>query len=299
MGTLDLLVAIEVLNKLNGEALLGCKLSARLAKNTTDVVPWTLVLWCKPYSILSKLDLTVNDITWDSLIVLDLATVWCADFWIGEDEEEAVRPCRVVADIIFNECLDGSELRGVLTLRWEEVQLANDVLAVRPDVVVLGVLLEHLGQKVDLRLGETEDGGAAGGDDWVEFVDQQLPVVPDLVVLLVRKGDFVDPSKLIADWVANGEDDSGTVEPNGVVGWVEIDEVGGQVEATLRVLLIRHNCAQICNDLKIVSKHDHINLSTGADIPTAYSSEYAIAANGFSPSSCGIGLISSHIGLLA
>ena len=161
---LDLLPAIEVFDELNGEALLSGQLSTRLTQDTTDVVPWTLALWCEPDSVLSELDFTINNIAWDLLIVLNLAAVWSAVSRIREDEKEAVRPCRVVADIVINKCLDGSDLRWVLALRWEEIELANNVLAVRPDVVVLGVLLEHLGQKIDLRLGKTEDGGAAGGD---------------------------------------------------------------------------------------------------------------------------------------
>lgn len=233
MRALDLHLALQVLNKLNRKALLSRKFPTRLTKNTADVVPRTLVLWRKPDGVLSELDLTIDDVAWDLRVVFDSAAVWSAVFWVGEDDEKAVGPRGVVADIVVNEGLEGGDLGWVVTLGWEEVELADNVLSVRPDVVVLRILREHLGQEVDLGLCETKHGRAAGGDGWVEFINQELAVVPDLVVLWVCDGDLVDPCELVPNRVFNGEDDGGTVEPDGVMRRVELNQVGSQIETTL------------------------------------------------------------------
>lgn len=52
-------------------------------------------------------------------------------------------------------------------------------------------------------------------------------MVPDLVVLEVGEGDGVEPCDLLRDGGLQGEDDGCAVEPDCVVGWVELDDVLG------------------------------------------------------------------------
>lgn len=60
-------------------------------------------------------------------------------------------------------------------------------------------------------------------------------MVPDLVVFLVFEGDGVDPEELGGDGVGEGEEGGGAEEPDGVVGWVEGDDVFGEGQDTGRV----------------------------------------------------------------
>ena len=70
-------------------------------------------------------------------------------------------PGGVVADVLVEEAVDVREL-GV-----PEGEVAHQPLAVGPDVVVFGILVEHLGE-------EGEFGGGDGGD----FGHGYLAVVP-------------------------------------------------------------------------------------------------------------------------
>lgn len=68
-----------------------------------------------------------------------------------EDDEPAVVPRAVVADVVVQEGLDVGEL-GV-----PEGEVSDEPLPVGPDVIVFGVAAEHGGE-------EGEFGGGQGGD---------------------------------------------------------------------------------------------------------------------------------------
>lgn len=90
-------------------------------------------------------------------------------------------PSRIVTHVF----LDQLFRRLKLTL-IPEVEPADQPLTVGPDVVVLGIELEHLGDEVGLALGR------------VQSVDNQLAVVPDLVILLVCQCRLVEPVEFLA-----------------------------------------------------------------------------------------------------
>ncbi len=245
MSAFDLSLAVQVLHKLCGEAFLRREVSTSFAKDTTNVVPWALILRGEPDEIFSKLYFAVHDVSWDLVVFLHGPASWSAVAGIGKHDEESVRPSRVIANVIIYQRLARFDLGRVIALRWEQVKLANHILAVRPDMVVLGVCRKHLSQEVDFRLGKTKDGVAIGGDSWVEFVYKKLAMVPDLIVFLIFRSDLADPLKFLSNGVADGKDDVGTIEPDGVVSRIEFDDVAGQIQAPLAVLLLSHHGAQI------------------------------------------------------
>jgi hypothetical protein len=57
--------------------------------------------------------------------------------------------------------------------------------------------------------------------------DQELPMVPNLVVFLVRERYGVDPLQLVREGGVEREEGGGAEEPDGVVCGVEVDDVGG------------------------------------------------------------------------
>lgn len=68
-------------------------------------------------------------------------------------------------------------------------------------MVVFGVEREHLADEVGLAFRGAKQ------------VDDELAVVPDLVVFLVRKGGFVEPVQFGAQVCLYGLEDLGAVEP--------------------------------------------------------------------------------------
>ena len=48
------------------------------------------------------------------------------------------------------------------------------------------------------------EGAGGGGEGGVEVIDQDLAVVPDLVVFLVVEGNIVHPFELLVDRVDRG-----------------------------------------------------------------------------------------------
>lgn len=152
-----------------------------------------------------------------------------------------MRPRRVVAQVILNHALRGGELKGAPV-----VELRDEVLAVRPDMVVLGVIGEDLGDEVGLGLGKLLGGAGVGAERVGEVVvEEELAVVPDLVVLEVVQGHVVEPLDLIRDGELEGGDNFEAVEPDGVVAWVHGDDMLCEAEAARRVLLRGHDGAEV------------------------------------------------------
>lgn len=85
-------------------------------------------------------------------------------------------PCRVVSHILFNQLLRGLQLSLI-----PELESANQPLSVTPHVIVLCIQFEHLRDEVCFAF--------AGA----QTIHNELTVVPDLVVLLVCEGSFVEP----------------------------------------------------------------------------------------------------------
>ena len=61
------------------------------------------------------------------------------------------------------------------------------------------------------------------------MVDEELAMMPDLVVFLVVEGYIIDPIQLFFDIRVESEDGGSSIEPNGVVGCVHGDDVFGEV----------------------------------------------------------------------
>lgn len=76
-------------------------------------------------------------------------------------------------------------------------------------------------------------------------VEEELAVVPDLVVLEVVQGDVVEPLDFIGDGELEGRDDFEAVEPDGVVAWVHGDDMLGEAEAARGVFLRGHDGAEV------------------------------------------------------
>lgn len=105
-------------------------------------------------------------------------------------------PRRVVPDVLPNQSCRLFQLALL-----PQPEPPHQPLPVRPDVVVLGVLLEHLAYEVRLA-----DRGA-------ELVDDELPMVPDLVVFLVRDGRFVQPVEFFVEVCLSCFEDARAVKP--------------------------------------------------------------------------------------
>ena len=115
-------------------------------------------------------------------------------------------PGAVVPDIGSEKFFCGSEFIGV-----EEVEFANKILTVAPDVVVFGVFIEHLGHEGYLGLCESVEGCSICGYGSVEVINYDLAVMPDLIVLLVLQSDFIDPIELLVDIGGQGKDSGSPV----------------------------------------------------------------------------------------
>jgi len=72
-------------------------------------------------------------------------------------------------------------------------------------------------------------------------------VVPDLVVLLVFEGDLIYPLQFFWNGGLQGEESRGAIEPDGVVGGVEGDDVFGESEDAGAVFFCCHYCAEIAH----------------------------------------------------
>lgn len=136
-----------------------------------------------------------------------------------------MRPRRVVAHVFFNKVLRAAEFAGA-----PAGQFADHVLAVAPDVVVFRVLGQHCGKEVGFGARKGGDGGVVGKDERKVVVEEQLAVVPDLVVLQVVERDGVEPGDFLGDGQVQRGDDLEAVEPDGVVRRVEGDDVRGETE---------------------------------------------------------------------
>lgn len=114
-------------------------------------------------------------------------------------------PSRIVPDILLDQPVHVGQLALCLSMiaAVPQAETIDQPLPVTPDVVVLAVLLEHLGNEVGFAIGR------------VQAVDNELAVVPDLVVLLVGECGFVQPVQLLVQIGVCCGEDLGAVEPAG------------------------------------------------------------------------------------
>ena len=159
----------------------------------------------------------------------------------------------------MQEGLDGFEL-GV---GIEEVEFSHDVLPVAPDVVVLGVLFEHLSHEARFCVSEGLCGRGVRGEGREDVVDESLSVSPDLVVLLVLESDFVHPFELFVDWNVEREYSGSSVEPYCVVGCIEGYDVLCEVEDSRGVFFSCHRGAKISHRCIMILAPDPVIDSAG------------------------------------
>lgn len=137
-------------------------------------------------------------------------------------------------------------------------------------MVVFAVAGEHLGHEAAFGVGECEDGvrdggcgrgGGAGRKEGKEGVEEEMSVVPDLVVLFVFKGHGVGPVDFGVDGFGegftgcgggrvgrgcvDGEEGGGAVEPDGVVGGVHFYDVLGEREDARGMFVVCHYGAEV------------------------------------------------------
>lgn len=248
-------VAPEVVHVLLGGDPDAAELAAALDQDAPEVVPGALVLGRQLDLGLGVADLAVDDVAGHGRVVLGGVRARGGVRGVREDEEEAVGPGRVVAHVLVDHALDARELGGV----GPHAQLADGVLPVRPDVVVLGVLGEHVHHEVALGPAEPPHLVGAVPDLRVVVVQQQLPVVPDLVVLLVLEGHLVEPGHLVQQGNVERLHDGEPVQPDRVVCRVHGDDVLGEFQAARRVFLGDHDGAEVCGCWRMsVRSHHHI-----------------------------------------
>lgn len=69
--------------------------------------------------------------------------------------------------------------------------------------------------------------------------------IPNLIILQTLPTNPLQPRQLLQYILALFPDNLGPVEPHGVVGWVHADDVFGEGEGALGVLVRGHHCAEI------------------------------------------------------
>ena len=79
------------------------------------------------------------------------------------------------------------------------------------------------------------------------MVDEELSVVPDLVVLLVVESYFINPGYFSGNGGVEGEECGGPVEPDSVVCCVQGDDMFCEFEDTGRVFFCSHYCSEIAH----------------------------------------------------
>ena len=242
-ANLFLLRVAQVVHVLLDEDLHRPELPAALHQHAAQVVPGALVLGCQGDLGLGVGDLAVDDVGGDLGVGLGSVGVRGGVARVGEDEEEAVGPGRVVADVVVDHALEAVELAVRLVL--PHAQLARQVLAVAPHVVILGVLGEHLHDEGALAPREPLHLIGRVGDGGVVVVEQELTVVPDLVVLEVVEGGLVEPLELVQQRHVEVLDVGEAIQPDGVVCRVHGDDMLRQLEAARAVFLRGHDCPQI------------------------------------------------------
>ena len=105
-------------------------------------------------------------------------------------------PGGVISHILFQ------EFRNILEFPLiPQTEALNKPLPVRPDVIVLGVLLKHARDELSLARWITKS------------IDDQLPMVPYLVVFLVSECLLIQKRDFRMQINLEGEDDFGAVEP--------------------------------------------------------------------------------------
>lgn len=242
MRARDLLIfSTQIRKELRGKISHRIQSTATFRQDSAQVQPRRLILRRKLNLFLCVRNLPIDNGVWHLGIMLRRSTALCGMRRVREDDEEAVRPRRVVAQVILNHILRRGELKGAPV-----VELRDEVLAVRPHMVVLGVLGEDLGDEVGLGFGKLLGGLGIGAERVGEVVvEEELAVVPDLVVLEVVQGDVVEPLDFIRDGELEGGDDLEAVEPDGVVAWVHADDVLCEAEAARGVFLRSHDGAEV------------------------------------------------------
>lgn len=267
MRALDVLViAAQVGNELRSELAYSIEATPAFDQDAAQVMPRRLILRRKLDLFFCIRNLSIDDLARYLGVVFRGGGTLGRDRRVREDDEEAMGPGRIVAQVVFNHALSGGELKGTPV-----VELGDEVLAVRPDVVVLGVFGEDLGDEVRLGLCKLLACLRVGGDGRVVVVKEELAVVPDLVVLEVVHGDAIEPLDLVQHGEVEGGDDFEAVEPDGVVGWVHADDALGETETTRGVLLCGHDGAKVrdsCYKKKMLVKQPLLRYSI--EMPSSY-----------------------------
>lgn len=134
-----------------------------LPQQPPQIIPRALILRRQPYLPLCKFHFPIQEILIDDIAHLVHSLAGAGIDVLAEEDEPAVVPGAVVADIGGEEAFDVGEF-GV-----PEGEVADEPLAVGPDVVVFGVFGEHAGDEGEL-------GGGEGG----EMGHEGLTVVPGI-----------------------------------------------------------------------------------------------------------------------
>ena len=108
--------------------------------------------------------------------------------------------------------------------------MPDQPLAIRPDVVILGIFGEHAGEERKLRVGHR-----------VNMRHDSIAVMPNLVVLEMFKRNAVEPSELFKKVFLECEDSVCSVKPNGVMCWVHANDVFCEGEHALGLFIIGHD----------------------------------------------------------
>mmetsp|Transcript_22042 Transcript_22042/g.56253 ORF Transcript_22042/g.56253 Transcript_22042/m.56253 type:complete len:422 (-) Transcript_22042:50-1315(-) len=159
-------------------------------------------------------------------------------------------PRRVIAHVLLQERV---HVRELAVPQREGLQ---DPLAVAPSVVILGILLEHGGDELELvsRLAQRRDACT--------------PVEPHLVVLHVVEAllgavlELLPPRGellLAGESLAHLTDALAAILPRRVVGGVVVDGLRGEQQSPLRVLLVDQHTAEVvhheCEGLVVCDAH--------------------------------------------
>lgn len=79
------------------------------------------------------------------------------------------------------------------------------------------------------------------------MIDEELSMVPDLVVLLVVESYFIDPGYFSGDGGVECKECGCPVEPDGVVCGIHGDDVFSEFENAGRVFFCCHYCSEIAH----------------------------------------------------
>ncbi|KAI6762706.1 hypothetical protein HG530_008686 [Fusarium avenaceum] len=104
-------------------------------------------------------------------------------------------------------------------------QLGDEILAIRPNMIVLGILFQHGGDKLGLRSSKLTHCLTILLNQRVVVIHEELAMIPNLVVLQIRQCHLVQPDDLIGNAELENRNNLEAEQPDGVVCWVHGDDV--------------------------------------------------------------------------